>query len=161
TDVIVGFPSESDKDFAATLALARQAGFAKIHAFPFSAIEGTAAWGYRHEALPGDVVKARLAELAELEKRLAADYRGQFIGEAMEGLVENTRGSGKGQEGQGEGQKGQEGQKVRQAMTDRYITARFRADDEDLTGKVVRLRIKRITANGLSGQLLEIPKKGP
>jgi len=66
TDIIVGFPGESDDDFAQTLDMARESGFAKIHAFPFSAIEGTAAWLRRDEIPPKDVVKDRLARLGKL-----------------------------------------------------------------------------------------------
>ena len=64
TDVIVGFPGESDEDFAETLDIARHAGFAKIHTFPFSAIEGTAAWTYRGETPSAGVVKDRMTALA-------------------------------------------------------------------------------------------------
>ena len=109
TDVIVGFPSEADEDFAATLDVAREAGFAKIHAFPFSAIEGTAAWTYRDETPPADVVKDRMAALAEAEAVAARAYRERFIGEKMEALVERARLAGG---------------TARQAMTDRYLTVR-------------------------------------
>ncbi|MCP4378565.1 MAG: MiaB/RimO family radical SAM methylthiotransferase, partial [bacterium] len=51
-DVIVGFPGESDEDFADTLQAAKHAEFSKIHTFPFSAIEGTSAWEFRNEAPP-------------------------------------------------------------------------------------------------------------
>ncbi len=136
TDIIVGFPGETEGDFAQTLAMARRAGFAKIHAFPFSAIEGTAAWSFRHEAPPRTVVKRRLAELADLERELAAAYRRQFIGERMEGLVESRRRDG-----------------LRVAMTDRYLTAAF----EDPRGKVhpgqvVDLRVTGVTPEGVSAE---------
>jgi len=142
TDVIVGFPGEGDEDFAATLDVARFAGFAKIHAFPFSAVEGTAAWTYRDEAPAPGVVKARMTELAELEDRLAETYRRQFVGRTMEGLVEAAG----------------HGATNRRAMTDRYLTVTFprpagQADD-DLTGQVVRLRIDEVTAHGLAGTIL-------
>jgi len=133
TDVIVGFPGESDDDFAETLDVASFAGFAKIHTFPFSAIEGTAAWEYRSEAPPHDVVKARIRELGELEARMADEYRRQFLGRRMEALVESTRPD----------------KSVRRAMTDRYITVRFRPPPHSkLTGKIVSLEINDISADG-------------
>jgi len=140
TDVIVGFPGETEDDFAATLEVARFAGFAKIHAFPFSPIEPTAAWTYRDEAPPPDVVKARLAALAELEARLAGQFRRRFIGDVMEGLVERPR----------------DDDADRQAMTDRYLTVTFPVPGpDDLTGHIVRLRINGVTPDGLAGTLLE------
>ena len=72
-DIIVAFPGETDDDFEATLAMARFAEFSKIHAFPFSAIEGTAAWQWRKRTPKDDVVKARLAKLARVECELASD----------------------------------------------------------------------------------------
>lgn len=143
TDIIVGFPSETDADFAETLAVAAHAGFAKIHAFPFSAIEGTAAWTYRREAPPVEVVKARLAELAELEKRMADNYRRQFVGGRLEGIVEDTKPA----------------PDLRQAMTDRYLTVTFpygNGSDNNLTGSIVALEIDRVTDVGLQGRITNL-----
>jgi len=138
TDVIVGFPGESDEDFAETLDVARYARFAKIHTFPFSAIEGTAAWEYRHEAPPPPVVKARIGQLGELESQMAMEFRKQFIGRRMEALVESTRPA----------------PGVRQAMTDRHITVRFTPPKHaPLTGKVVTLDIDGAWSGGLNGTL--------
>ena len=134
TDVIVGFPGESDEDFAETLRLARHARFAKIHTFPFSAIEGTAAWEYRRDAPPAPVVKARIGQLGELESQMAVEFREQFIGNRMEALVESTRPA----------------PGLRQAMTDRYITVRFSPPkNARLTGKVVALDIDGVWSGGL------------
>ncbi len=139
TDIIVGFPGETDADFAETLAMARFAGFAKIHAFPFSAIAGTAAWTYRNEAPPTDVVKRRMSELAGLEAELAREYRKQFIGETMQGLVENTRSAGANKH---------------RVMTDRYQTVFF--DDESgrvRAGDIVSLKITGLRPDGLTACL--------
>jgi len=141
TDVIVGFPGETDEDFAATLDVARWAEFAKIHAFAFSAVEPTAAWQWRKEAPPRAVVRRRLEQLGELEVELAACYRRQFVGLTMEGLVERSR-PGRGG--------------LRRAMTDRYLAVDFQAPPgRGLTGKVVKLRIDRATDKGLDGTLLD------
>ncbi|MDP6544213.1 MAG: MiaB/RimO family radical SAM methylthiotransferase [Phycisphaerae bacterium] len=134
TDVIVGFPGESDEDFDDTLDMARYARFAKIHTFPFSAIEGTTAWEYRHEAPRSPVVKARIGQLGELESQMATEFREQFIGKRMEALVESTRPA----------------PGLRQAMTDRYITVRFKPPkNARLTGKVVALDIDGVWSGGL------------
>ncbi len=128
TDIIVGFPGEEDGDFAATLAAARAAGFAKIHAFPFSAIKGTAAWAWRAEAPPRDVVKDRMAALAELEAELAVAYRRQFLGQTLQALVEG-RASRRRPPGW-------------LARTDRYFTVRLPADGFR-PGCVASVRIDR------------------
>ncbi len=88
TDIIVGFPGETEEDFEQTLEMARWAGFSKIHAFPFSAIEGTVAWLWRKSAPSPPVVRDRMSRLAALELELATAYRGQFIGRTIEALVE-------------------------------------------------------------------------
>ena len=138
TDVIVGFPGETEGDFARTLELARYAGFAKIHAFPFSPIEGTAAWRRRGEMPTRDVVRSRMARLRDLEAETAMEYRRLFVGEQMEALVE----SGRTPAGQ------------RRAMTDRYLTVRFRPPaGARLTGKVVKLHIDGASPAGLDGSL--------
>ena len=140
TDVIVGFPGESESDFSQTLDLAAEAGFAKIHAFPFSAIEGTVAWTRRSQAPAPNVVKQRLARLAQLERDMAMDYRRRFVGRTMEALVESTV----------------PGPGVRQGMTDRYLTVRFDADSRDLTGQVVAVKITAVTQEGLDGTLVQV-----
>ena len=141
TDIIVGFPGETDEDFAATLDLAEFAGFAKIHAFPFSAVEPTAAWRRRTEAPGPSLVRERLAILAAAESRSAVAFRRRFVGKVTEGIVERAR-------------PGRTGR--RQAMTDRYLTVHFAAPrGSRLTGRVVRLRIDAPTIDGLDGTLLD------
>ena len=141
TDIIVGFPGESEEDFARTLDLAAEAGFAKIHTFPFSAIEGTVAWTRRNQAPPPDVVKQRLARLGRLEREMAMAFRRRFVGRTMAALVESTIPA----------------PGLRQGMTDRYLTVRFDAGDAgDLTGQVVTVHITRATDEGLDGTLVEM-----
>jgi len=135
TDIVVGFPGESEADFAETLAVARYCGFAKIHAFPFSPVAGTAAWTYRHEAPPAAVVKERLARLSAIEAELADAYRRGLVGGSMEGLIERCR----------PGRPGQH-----RAMTDRYQTVLFEGDGVK-AGDVVRLRVTGVRREGLSG----------
>ena len=146
TDIIVGFPGETDADFAETMEMARYARFAKIHAFPFSAIEPTAAWQLRREAPPKDVVRRRLGELGDLERQLAEDYRRTFVAQTVEALVEAA--------GRDESPAKPPRHAIRQAVSEHYQRIRFRAPrDADLTGQVVRLRIDAVTPDGLEGTL--------
>ncbi len=88
TDIIVGFPGETVQDFAQTLAVAKLAGFSKIHIFPFSKRAGTAA-GKMQGPVNKEVMKQRISALRKLEKQLAEKFRKQFVGEIAEVLVEN------------------------------------------------------------------------
>ncbi|MBA7624663.1 Threonylcarbamoyladenosine tRNA methylthiotransferase MtaB [subsurface metagenome] len=87
-DFIVGFPGETEQDFAQTLAVAKLAGFSKIHIFPFSERNGTAAV-MMEDTVNKEVIRRRISALKELEKRLAEEYRNQFIGEIAEVLIED------------------------------------------------------------------------
>jgi len=89
TDVIVGFPGETDSDFEETLAACREVGFSKIHAFPFSARPGTDAAGYDQQ-VPPPVRQERLARLAELESELRGHYFQQLVGRSLSVLVEGA-----------------------------------------------------------------------
>ncbi|MFT5094973.1 MAG: threonylcarbamoyladenosine tRNA methylthiotransferase MtaB, partial [Porticoccaceae bacterium] len=87
TDVIVGFPGETDAEFEETLEACRQARFMKIHVFPFSQRKGTPAADYPDQVKP-DVRKERCRILAELGRDLAEDYYQTLVGRELEVLVE-------------------------------------------------------------------------
>ncbi len=87
TDVIVGFPGETDAEFEETLAACRQARFMKVHVFPFSQRKGTPAATFPDQ-VPGEVRKERVRLLGELERDLAADYYRTLTGTELEVLVE-------------------------------------------------------------------------
>ena len=90
-DFIVGFPGETQADFQQTVDLARQAGFAKMHVFCFSAREGTAAAAMQNPIAP-KVIKIRSKILRDLGTDLARQFREQFIGETATILTENSNG---------------------------------------------------------------------
>lgn len=87
TDIIVGFPGETDEDFADTCDLARYAAFSKIHVFPYSRREGTPA-AERPDQVAPDVKAARAAVLRALSDKLAAADRAARAGTAELALVE-------------------------------------------------------------------------
>ncbi len=89
TDVIVGFPGETDADFEATCRVVREAGFAKVHCFTYSPREGTpaAAW---NEAVPPTVVRTRRQRLQELGDELADAYARSLLGRRLDVLVETA-----------------------------------------------------------------------
>lgn len=87
TDIIAGFPGETDEDFADTCDLARHAAFSKIHVFPYSRREGTPA-AERSDQVAPDVKAARAAVLRALSDKLAAADRAARAGTAELALVE-------------------------------------------------------------------------
>jgi len=87
TDLIVGFPGETEDEFAQTLATARAAGFSKIHIFPFSARPGTAAYAHSDQ-VAAEVRKDRCRRLAELERELADAFHRPFVGSTARVLIE-------------------------------------------------------------------------
>ena len=69
TDVIVGFPQETEEDFAATCDFAREAGFLMIHVFPYSKRKGTVAASMKGQ-LPEQVKKERVAALSSISREI-------------------------------------------------------------------------------------------
>ncbi|NIL95937.1 MAG: tRNA (N(6)-L-threonylcarbamoyladenosine(37)-C(2))-methylthiotransferase MtaB [Planctomycetales bacterium] len=89
TDIIVGFPGETEDDFGATCRVAREVGFSKIHIFPFSARRGTPAAEMPGQ-LPKSVKQQRARHLAEVEAELRDDYFRGLLGRRLQVLVEGT-----------------------------------------------------------------------
>jgi threonylcarbamoyladenosine tRNA methylthiotransferase MtaB len=89
TDVIIGFPGETEADFAATCRVVREVGFARIHIFSYSPRAGTAAaaWG---ESVPPAIVAERRARLLEIERDLAEAYCRSLLGRPLDVLVEGA-----------------------------------------------------------------------
>ncbi len=89
TDVIVGFPNESDDDFKDSLEFIKKCKFGKVHCFPYSKRNGTRAC-LMDGHLPNDVKKKRNKELIELSNVLENNYRDMFIGKTLEVLTEKS-----------------------------------------------------------------------
>ena len=90
TDIIVGFPGETDAEFEETLETCRRAKFSKIHAFPFSARRGTPA-AEMQDQIPKPLQNERMARLRELEDELRRDYYAELVGTQVQLLVESSR----------------------------------------------------------------------
>jgi threonylcarbamoyladenosine tRNA methylthiotransferase MtaB len=89
TDIIVGFPGETDSDFAQTVNLCETVGFARIHVFSFSARKGTSAEKMTPK-VKSQVIKERAKTLQTLADRLAYEYRNKFIGRTERVLIESV-----------------------------------------------------------------------
>ena len=87
TDVIVGFPGETEEEFNETVDLIKRVIFAELHVFPFSAREGTPAYDMPDQ-VDAQIKAKRVQILLELSEQLKENYRKQFIGKELEVIVE-------------------------------------------------------------------------
>ena len=90
-DVMVGFPGETDKEFAETCDFIRGLPFGYLHLFPFSPRPGTRAWQL-HEAapVPAEAVKERMAELGRIREEKMRAHRSAFVGREVECITLHT-----------------------------------------------------------------------
>ena len=89
TDVIVGFPGETEELFEKTIDTCRKVEFSKLHVFPYSERKGTAS-SRMNDKLDGGIIKDRARVLIKVSEELEINYMNKFIGEEVEVLVEET-----------------------------------------------------------------------
>ncbi len=87
TDVIVGFPGESDDEFEQTVAFCRTAGFARIHVFPYSRRPGTPA-AAMPDQLPGPLIRKRVAGMERVAQESRQTYASSWLGRRVQVLWE-------------------------------------------------------------------------
>jgi threonylcarbamoyladenosine tRNA methylthiotransferase MtaB len=90
TDIITGFPGESDADFELTYQLAEELHFAKAHIFRFSPRQGTPAARMKGQ-VKDQIKKARSERLLVLNEAHGRRFREQFLGQTVQVLVEHPR----------------------------------------------------------------------
>jgi len=90
TDVMVGFPTETDRAFETTLRLAEELEFSRLHVFKYSPRPGTAAEALKNGVPPG-VAKERSNRMIELGGHLSERFARRFVGKTVEVLVESKR----------------------------------------------------------------------
>ncbi|WP_061960393.1 tRNA (N6-isopentenyl adenosine(37)-C2)-methylthiotransferase MiaB [Demequina flava] len=94
TDIIVGFPGETDEDFEDTLRVVEQSRFASAFTFQYSPRPGTPA--FELPELPKDVVQERFERLLALQNRISAEENATLVGRTVELLVMDNEGKGGG-----------------------------------------------------------------
>ena len=90
TDVIVGFPGETEEDFNETYEFCKNIKFAKIHVFPYSDRNGTVASKMTNK-VPRNIIKERVRKLIELSNELESTYYNSFIGKNVSVLIEEIK----------------------------------------------------------------------
>lgn len=87
TDIIVGFPYETDKLFNETLEFSRKMSFSKIHVFPYSIRLGTSAANMPNQ-VDESIKKERVKKLMDLSEIMEKEYYNKFVGKELDILVE-------------------------------------------------------------------------
>ncbi|MEE8370472.1 MAG: tRNA (N(6)-L-threonylcarbamoyladenosine(37)-C(2))-methylthiotransferase MtaB [Dehalococcoidia bacterium] len=137
TDVIAGFPGETEADFLATLRLSQEVGFAAVHAFPYSRRPGTGA-NNLGEQLPPPVKRSRLEQLLAVGQASAEEFRRRFLGRTLPVLWEQQKGESW------------------QGLTANYIRV-YTSADEDLANRIRPTRLLALEGDGVAGQTVRIP----
>jgi len=86
TDCLVGFPGEEEEDFQASCRLVREIRFSKVHIFPYSRRDGTAA--SRYPGLDQKIIHRRTDILAKISAEKACEFRECFVGREVEVIIE-------------------------------------------------------------------------
>jgi len=151
TDVMVGFPGETDEEFQATLDTVRQARFSRLHVFRFSRRPGTPA-----ADMPGQVAaavkKARSEELIGLGRRLGREFHESLVGQTLEVLVERAGPD------RPEGQVGCDG--GAEGLTDNYVRVTIRGPAGE-PNDLVPVRVEEATSHGVAGRVVRAPGSWP
>lgn len=134
TDIIVGFPGETEEDFRESYAFAEEIGFAKIHVFPYSPKRGTPA-AARKDQLLNAVKSERSHTLIQLSDRMAADFLADAVGTDAEVLYERAVGDG-----------------IYEGHTTNYMKVHGRSE-ADLTNRIAKTHITRAEGEMLFGDV--------
>ncbi|MDI6715866.1 MAG: tRNA (N(6)-L-threonylcarbamoyladenosine(37)-C(2))-methylthiotransferase MtaB [Actinomycetota bacterium] len=133
TDIIVGFPGETERDFEDSIKLVKKVGFSKLHVFKFSPRKGTPAATYP-EQIPGAVKDERSAALIDIGRDLSASYASSYLGKRMRILVEREQG------------------KYLSGMSDNYIRV-YCEGPREIIGKLVTVEITKQEETVLYGSI--------
>jgi tRNA-2-methylthio-N6-dimethylallyladenosine synthase len=92
TDVIVGFPGETEAQFEHSLSLVREMRFDVVHVAAYSPRSGTIAWREYQDDIPAEVKKERLDKIEEFQTAIASEINSQLQAKEMEVLAEGRKG---------------------------------------------------------------------
>lgn len=140
TDLIVGFPGESERDFEATLDMVEECRFDSAFTFLYNPREGTAA-SRLPDDVPASVKEERLARLAEATRRLTASSLREEVGRDLEVLVHGPS-------------RKDTGRWASRTRNNKLV--HFPRRGEDLAGRFARVRITASGSWSLYGELLEV-----
>ncbi len=146
SDVIVGFPGETEEEFSETYNFIKEHKFSELHVFPYSKRTGTPA-ARMEDQIDEDVKNERVHRLISLSDQLAKEYASQFEGEVLEVIPEDHH-----QEGDHKG--------LLEGYTDNYLKVVFPGND-DLIGKLVKVKIAKAGYPYNEGQFVKVEENFP
>lgn len=138
TDVMVGFPGESEEYYQSTFDLVKKIGFSGLHVFKYSPRRGTPAAGYEQQVEPG-LKDERSRKLIQLGRRLSARFASSHLGQDLSVLAE--------QQVQGAGG-------LYEGHTDNYIRVMF-PGHESLVGQIVRVKAEKVKGTLIEGVIID------
>ncbi|MCW3791358.1 tRNA (N(6)-L-threonylcarbamoyladenosine(37)-C(2))-methylthiotransferase MtaB [Paenibacillus sp. LS1] len=141
TDIIVGFPGETDEMYRNGYELMRKIGFSEMHVFPYSKRTGTPA-ARMEDQVHEEVKNARVHELIDLSEQMQLEYATQFVGQVLDVIPE---GEAKGREGSGK----------LHGYSDNYIQVVFEGT-MDMVGKVCRVKVIEAGVNESQATLVRV-----
>ncbi|EOD00803.1 tRNA (N(6)-L-threonylcarbamoyladenosine(37)-C(2))-methylthiotransferase MtaB [Caldisalinibacter kiritimatiensis] len=136
TDIIVGFPGETDKEFQETYDFVKEIGFSRIHVFKYSPRKGTPAAKFKGQ-ISGEVKSERSKRLIELGRRLTKEFNERFVGRITDVLFEEQVNSKEGTIG---------------GYTTNYINVIAKGDVK-LEGKILPVKIEKVQKGSLLGKI--------
>ncbi|MDO3678046.1 tRNA (N(6)-L-threonylcarbamoyladenosine(37)-C(2))-methylthiotransferase MtaB [Paenibacillus ehimensis] len=145
TDVIVGFPGETDEMFRRGYRFMEQMKFSEMHVFPYSKRTGTPA-ARMEDQIDEEIKNARVHELIDLSERMQLSYAETFVGQVLEVIPERDY-------------KGQPGSGLLMGYSDNYLQLVFEGS-EDWIGQVCRVKVTEAGVNECRGQLVRAPEAG-
>jgi len=144
TDMIVGFPGETEADFESSCRVVKEIGFSKVHVFRFSAREGTSAAGMPGQ-LPPPVKQQRAEALMEIARQLRQAFCKRLIGRQLQVVGESFMGGR---------------HNILSGMADRYVTVRFPGGRE-LMDRLVRITAERVVDDHILATGVRLPRPAP
>ena len=142
TDIIVGFPSESDAEFEETISTVKKCKFSHMHVFPYSRRSGTACdkmiarKDENFKLVDGKIVKGRVSRLIEIGKKFEKDFLKKQIGKKLEVVIEEKKGE------------------FFTSTSRNYVKVYIPNADKNLTG-IHTVKIKKLHNDGVLGCLIE------
>ncbi|MDE7307032.1 MAG: MiaB/RimO family radical SAM methylthiotransferase, partial [Clostridia bacterium] len=137
TDLIVGFPNETEEDFEATLNLVKKVNYSSAFTFVYSKRDGTVAAKMSGQ-IPPEVSKRRIMRLVELVNSLTREHSSKYIGKTVEILCE-----------------GYDAKKEMYLGRDEYGRMGYFKSDKDVLGEFVNIKIEKANGVSLIGSLVK------
>jgi len=134
TDIIVGFPGETEEQFEHSLSLVQEMRFDVVHVAAYSSRPGTIAWREYQDNIPAAVKKERLNKIEELQTAIAGEINSQLQGQEVEVLIEGMKG----------------GKWFGRTRSNKLI---FFEDAGDWLGRLAKIQIEKTSPWSLRGQV--------